>query len=105
MINYIIITITLVFITDYARFPSYLLGRLSKWLGTKQQVHIKLLECSLCQTWWATIIYTLCAGNFTSEVLVMPVVCAFSTKFIAELMYIVEDIFFFLAEKIRGLLK
>ena len=105
MINYLIITITLVFITDYAKFPAYLLARFSKWLGTKQIIHIKLLECSLCQTWWATIIYTLCAQNFASEVLVMPVVCAFSTKFLAELMFIVEDIFFFLVEKIRSLLK
>lgn len=61
--NLIAISFIMGFITDIARAPESLEEFIGKWLELKN-VHIKILECSLCQTWWAGLLFLIVSNQF-----------------------------------------
>jgi len=60
--NLIAISFIMGFITDIARAPESLEEFIGKWLDLKN-VHIKILECSLCQTWWLGLLFLIISNQ------------------------------------------
>lgn len=62
--NLIGISFILAFITDISGVVYNIEELIGKWLNLKN-VHIKILECSLCQMWWTGLIYLCITGNLS----------------------------------------
>lgn len=62
--NLIGISFILAFITDISGVVFNIEELIGKWLNLKN-VHIKILECSLCQMWWVGLIYLIVTNNLS----------------------------------------
>ena len=106
ILNCVYLMILCVFVSDYARFFFFWEEKLGKWLGLKNTPSFKLLDCSLCQTFWTTLMYMVISqGTLQAEYLAIATALAFSTKITLNAMYLIEDGFIWLFEKIRNILK
>lgn len=95
-IHLLFIAIIIVVITDISDFPdsvkkgiSYIL---TKGKIVKTQYRLHLIDCSFCQTFWASILYLLITGAFTLKYIAMVcLICAFC-DIIKNAILLVEDI-------------
>lgn len=78
-----------VMVTDIAQFFQYFENKLSKWL--KGPVHIKLLECSLCQTWWLSLFYLIYTNQISILSLFLALLAAILTPQIHFLLRRLQD--------------
>ena len=53
-----------VFVVDLSGFRPALLGALSKWLKGPVK-SLKPFTCSLCMTWWSSLVLLIVTGRFT----------------------------------------
>ena len=101
--NYFIIAIIVVYIVDYSGFINELKYGLSKWLTNGKiqtdNYSLKPLDCSLCATFWIAIAYTLYVG-ISFKTLLFCVIASYSTSYIADMMYIIKDLWTKLTSKI-----
>lgn len=108
----IAINIAVVFITDITDWPNTLKSAISFILtrGVIKTNNWKchLIDCSLCQvfhlSWIWTLIYSLCLGQF--NVWMIPIVCisAYFTTIVKDLLYLIKDVFTKAIKKISDLL-
>lgn len=89
--NILLIAIFVVCVTDISQFFNQMEEYLAKWLNLKQ-VHIKLLECSLCQTWWLSLIYLICTNNITLINIVIAILISVFTTQIKNVITLFQDI-------------
>lgn len=96
VINLFLICVICVFIVDISGAVESLKSGI-KWLLTKGKMSnsdytLKPFDCSLCMTFWASIIYLLIIGAFTFKYI--AIVCLFCTfcDTIKSTIYMVEDI-------------
>lgn len=61
MFDYLLITITIVFIVDLSGFADTLLDVVSNYKGRRVD-SFKPFTCSLCLTWWVLLAYSLFTG-------------------------------------------
>lgn len=100
----ILIAFTVVFITDLTDFPSSVKKFI--WRAVKGQgkpykdFSLKLLECSLCQTWWLTLLWTLLAGEMSIGMVFFCAFLAYMTPIMRETWELVFD---FAVSIIRGI--
>lgn len=99
ILNIFLISTIWVMITDIAQFGQDMEDRLSKWLGG--QVHLKLLECSLCQTFWTSLIYLICTNQISILSVAIALFFAVNTPLVLSAYYTIKDALEWLLNKIR----
>lgn len=91
-LDLLFITILIVFIIDLSGFTQSIQHLLKKFLNTNKDIVIKPFMCSLCMTFWTTIIYIILTHNFTLLLLSYCVALSFMTPIIASAMKLIQDI-------------
>lgn len=103
-----LIALMIVFVTDIAGFPQTLLELVWRYAFKKRpfpeliswtEIHplLKIMECSLCQTWWVTLIVLIACGEWTLPMMAYCMFLAYLTPVLKDLLILVRD---FLAEMI-----
>lgn len=103
-----LIALMIVFVTDIAGFPQTLLELVWRYAFKKRpfpeyiswtEIHplLKIMECSLCQTWWVTLIVLIACGEWTLPMMAYCMFLAYLTPVLKDLLVLVRD---FLAEMI-----
>lgn len=96
ILNLLLIQLIVVFIVDISGAIESLKSGL-KWLLTKGKMSssdyvLKPFDCSLCMTWWCSLIYLLCVGKFTIPyIAVVSVLSTFCAQ-IKDTIYTVGDL-------------
>ena len=103
IIDLLAIATIMVFITDISGVITHIESNIARWLEMKT-VHIKLLECSLCQSWWLGLIYLLFTGSLTIVNIAIVALIAYSTTIIKEIYYIISDIITWILSIIQKIL-
>lgn len=103
-IDLLIIQMILVFVTDLTDFKSFLYRCLSRWLTRGKIVsgegNLKLLNCSLCQTHWAGLLYLVLSGNFSFLMWGYVCLLAFLTPVSKDLLLCVKDLLTWIISKL-----
>lgn len=103
VINLILIAVVIVCITDKAQFFIGFEEWLSKKLGGK--VQYKILECSLCQTWWASLCYLIATHSVYIWTIALALLIAISTSLIGDIIQLSQDMIGFLINAIYKLIE
>lgn len=102
--NLIAISFIMGFITDISRAPESLEEFIGKWLDLKN-VHIKILECSLCQTWWLGLLFLIVSNEFSIlNIAILAIISAF-TFIWADLYNVIYTLITTLIRKLYELLQ
>lgn len=98
----LLIAIIVVSVTDISGFFDYF----EEWLGKKigGTVSFKILECSLCQTWWCCFIYLILTHNIHLWTLAASLFIAVQTPVIGDTIYLVRDTIGNLISKLNNIL-
>lgn len=86
------IAFIMVFIQDISGVVYHLETSIGKLLNLRQKPSIKVLECSLCSTWWLGLIYLLCVGHFTIVNVAIVAMIAMLTPVIQDAERLIIDI-------------
>lgn len=97
ILSLLLIQVIVVFIVDISGAIDSLKSGL-KWLLTKGKMNssnyiLKPFDCSLCMTWWCSLIYLLCVGKFTIPYIAFA---AFQCSFCAQIkdtIYMLGDLY------------
>lgn len=97
-LNILFIAVIFVCITDLTDFPITLKSLISKLL-TKGKIEtpnykLHLLDCSLCQTFWASLIYIIVIGQFSILSLAYILFIAVNTNIVKKVLLTVNKILF-----------
>ena len=99
LINILLIAIALVIITDLSGVVHYIKSHLYyKLRGTYNYPDswdtpiIHLLSCSLCQVWWAGLIYLIIAGGLTFYNLAFLLLTAYMTTTIKAFLELLKSL-------------
>lgn len=95
-LNILFIAVICVIVTDCTDF----FDNVNKWIwnwvwkGKKQYngFKFKLLSCSLCQTWWMSLIYLLFATKLTLWLVTYSLLMAFMTPVIYLIISLLKDL-------------
>lgn len=92
-INLLIIAFLCVFIVDYSGFIQEMEGIFTRVLKSPIPLHIpKPFSCSLCLTWWSSIIYLIIVHQFNFiNILVVGGICCLTPE-ILSIIYFIKDI-------------
>lgn len=90
IINILLLACICIMVTDIARFPFEVEQRLSKWL--KGKVSIKLLECSLCQSWWLSFLYLLFTENLSLLTVCIALFIAVNTSLLFNIYMVFKSL-------------
>ena len=91
IINYVAITICIVFIIDLSGIIPTLNRTLQKLLKTEKQITIKPISCSLCMTHHILLIYMLFVNPSIINYLIICLL-SFSTPIIKDTLVLTKDI-------------
>lgn len=91
------LAVVTVFIVDLSGFTETWKTALGRWLGVTVG-RVKPLDCSLCMTWWACVVYLLCSGHMSMGYLAVAALLSLSTTFLGELMVCLREL-------LRGLVR
>lgn len=86
-----LIALICVMVIDISGFIPSMEGLLAKWIGTRSVKIPKPFSCSLCSTFWASMIYALCVGQFSLPVVAYSLFVAIMTPVISDLIWNVRD--------------
>lgn len=101
-LNILLLSAILVFILDLSGFVPYWENKIYKWTfgvypspsyDFTEKPLIKLLTCSLCQTFWVGIIYLLINQQFTIINLSYVALLAFLTPITKDILFLVREAF------------
>ena len=95
-LNILLIAVIFVCITDLTDFPITLKSLISKIL-TKGKIEtpnyrLHLLDCSLCQTFWASLIYIIVIGQFNFLPIAYILLVAVNTQLIKQVLLCVNKV-------------
>lgn len=95
IIDILQIAIIVVCIVDLSGIIQSIQKLFAKFLSAKDFNNIKLplISCSLCVTWWTSLIYIIATGNFTLTNIMLSILIATMTSVIKDLILSVKDIF------------
>ena len=111
MIELFFIALMIVFITDLSGFPQSLLEVLWRYAYktrpmpddlTWTSIHplLKIMECSTCQTWWVTLIVTICCGWWSVPMMAYCLLLAYLAPVFKDILILVRD---FLTEALNAI--
>ncbi|MCC8185935.1 MAG: hypothetical protein LIP08_00080 [Bacteroides sp.] len=91
----IMITILVVFIIDLSGAilsMKMCIWRVLKGTATYRPISLKPLDCSLCSTWWACIIFLILTSQLSVKTLMYAALLAFYAENIGYILIAVKDI-------------
>lgn len=99
-ITLLIITAVIVFITDISGFSTTIKKLFLRLFGLPQKdfewqtIHplLKIMECSLCQSFWVNNIYLICINAWSLPLLGYVCLLALLTPVIRDFIFIIRDI-------------
>lgn len=102
MLYLFLIALMIVYVTDITGFPQSMLQVVWQYAYPKvpmpedlswEKVRplLKILECSRCQTWWVTLIVSLCCGWLTLPIAAYCLMLSYLTPLFKDLMVLVLD--------------
>lgn len=92
-INIFLIAVIVSFGLDVAHFWDEISSIVSGWITkgvVKKPIELKPFSCSLCSTFWISLIYVICINAFSLPMLAYICVCAWATCFIPNIFLFVE---------------
>ena len=98
------ITIIVVIIVDISGFIDSIKTLIGKVLGINN-VKLKPLDCSLCMTFWVSMVYLLITNELSITAVMVTLLLSTMTPVIGDLIYLIRDILGFILLKISKLLK
>lgn len=104
MINLILINIIVVFLIDQSgfinEFKSWLKKLLTNGKMKDSNYSIKPFDCSLCMTFWTSIIYLLIINNLTIESFALICLSAWLTTFTNDIYIVIKEMWTKIINKI-----
>lgn len=102
MLYTFLIALMIVYFTDISGFPGEMLKVLWHYAYqdkpmpydlTWSKLHplLKVVECSLCQVWWVTLIVTICCGWWSVPMMAYCALLSFLTPIFKDLLIIIRD--------------
>lgn len=105
----IVIQIICVIIIDLSGFTESLLTAISYFLTqgkiTKTDYSIKPFTCSLCMTWWLSLIYLVITHNLSLLLILTALLAAYLTPITKDILILISDLAAKLNRVIYNLLK
>lgn len=87
----LLIALICTMVIDISGFIGEMEGILAKWLGVKSVRIPKPFSCSLCATFWCSLIYAIIAGEFTLPVIAYSLFIAILTPVFSDIIWNVRD--------------
>lgn len=82
-----------VFIVDLSGFTRSWKGALGRWLKTDpDKLRVRPFDCSLCMTWWATLIVALAEGSLTFGTTAFCALCALLADTMGATLVLIKDL-------------
>lgn len=103
-LNLLLICLFWVLVTDYARFGESIEEIISRRKGKKITLS-KIFKCSLCQSWWTSLLYLIITSNISVFSVVAALFFACSTTLIYDTVNLLYDLIIKINSLIRDLLK
>ena len=91
LIDIVLLAAIIVFIVDLSGFTQTWKGWLAKWLGVPVG-NVPPLDCSLCLTFWAGVVYLLATGSLTLPALAFLCMTAYCTTLMAETLTAIREL-------------
>lgn len=94
-VNILLIGLIMVFTLDISGFYQEITCIISGWMTNgviKKPIMIKPFCCSLCMTFWLSLIYILCMGCFTIPMIAYCCLIAYMTPVIADTLRLVTEL-------------
>lgn len=101
--NIALIAVICVCIIDISGLIDELESMLSKWLGKKCRVP-KPFSCSLCSTFWLSLIYLIYTNNLNLLNIAVTLLIAISTDIIGSVIYLIKNLLSFVITKLNNLI-
>lgn len=104
-LNLLCITIIVVLVTDVFRFWDNFSSEIISWITkgkVKKPIDIKILQCSICQNFWLSLIYLIVVGSVTLYNILYILLLSFATQIILNLLLSIENIVITLINKMNG---
>ena len=98
------LTVIVVIIVDISGFIDSIKSLIGKVLGINN-VKLKPLDCSLCMTFWVSMVYLLITNELSITAVMVTLLLSTMTPVIGDLIYLIRDILGFILLKISKLLK
>ena len=97
-----LIALMVVYVYDVTGFPQAMLRVLWRYAyKTKpfpdnlswEDIHplLKIFECSLCATWWITLIVSICCGWWSLPIMAYCMLLSYLTPIFKDVMFLVRD--------------
>lgn len=89
--NLFLIALICVIIIDVSGFVEELELILAKWLKVSKVRIPKPFSCSLCMTWWSSLVYLICVGGLTLLNVAVALLLAALTPVIGGIVFNLRD--------------
>lgn len=96
IIDQLILTCIVVFVVDYSGFTESWKRFISKFL-TKGRISssdytFKPFDCSLCLSFWTTVIYTIAVGEASLYTIATCFGCGYAAQYINDIYHIIQSV-------------
>lgn len=98
------LTFIVVFIVDISGIVDAIKSFLSHFIGRRVQ-HLPPIDCSLCMTFWACLVYIIATGHFTLGGLAIVCAASLAASLLHSAIRIVADIIALIFQSIQTLFK
>lgn len=106
-INILLIGLILVFALDVSGFYQEITSVISGWMTNgkiKKPIMVKPFSCSLCMTFWTSLVYVIVLNQFSIPMLAYICLIAFLTPVFNDIMVLVRELLKTLIIKINNIL-
>lgn len=108
IINLLLITVGIVIIIDRTDFVDSIKHCIWKFAfkNTKpyREFQLKPFDCSLCMTWWTSLLYLIITKNFTIPYIILALTLAYLTPVINTTLIFIKELFAFIFERLFDLI-
>lgn len=100
-IDLLLIAISTVIVIDISGFVEGIKNSIKKWLNVKGDITLKPFDCSLCSTFWLSIVYLIIHNTLTIPSVTLSLFIAILTPQINHLLRTIQDTLTNLINKIN----
>lgn len=108
LINIVLISLIWVFILDISGFWNEITSMITSWMtkgAVKKPFTMKPFSCSLCMTFWTSLIYVICINHFTLPIVAFICLMAYMTGVEQQVILTIEALIMKLIEWIQEKVK
>lgn len=102
-LNILLICIFWVCVSDIARFGESIEQIISRRKGKKVTLN-KIFKCSLCQTWWTSLLYLIITSNLSILNITFTIFIAINSTIIKDVISLLQDAIIMITCYLRRLL-